>query len=165
MADVLVCRSRKEAFPLRGARRESRALAATGGRRVAQPTRNRGGNAVRGAYVRRGAGPPLAAWRGAGSSAATKAYSWCRRSGTASVSCCAVQCRRVGRQAKLSMSLSRDADAVRVGELVGAGDDDALALFQARHDFHGAEAAGPGLDRAAHGAGAFDHPGEAAAVL
>src|SRR5690606_10444168 len=63
------------------------------------------------------------------------------------------------------MSLSRDADAVRVGELVGTGDDDAFALLQARHDFHGVEAAGPGLDRAAHGAAAIDHPCDAAAVL
>src|SRR5690606_13180230 len=99
------------------------------------------------------------------SRAASNAYSSCRRSGTASASCCAVQWRWLGKWGKVFMSLSRDADAVRVGELVGAGDDDALALFQARHDFHGVEAAGPRLDRAAHGAGAVHHPGDAAAVL
>src|SRR5690606_28783823 len=98
------------------------------------------------------------------SRAASKANSSCRRSGTASASCCAVQCRREGKWAKAFMSLSRDADAVRVGELVGAGDDDALAFLQARHDFHGVEAAGPGLDRPPHGAAAVDDPGGAAGV-
>src|SRR5690606_31544990 len=107
---------------------------------------------------------PLAA-RLAPSTEASNTYSSCRRSGTASVSCCAVQCGREGKWGKVCMALSRDADAVRVGELVGARDDDALAFPQSRHDFHGVEAAGPGLDRAAGGTAALDHPGDAAAVL
>src|SRR3546814_7798590 len=62
-------------------------------------------------------------------------------------------------------SLSVDADLLRVAELVRTGNDDAIAFFQAGHDFHVAQTAGAGLDRAARGAAAFDHPGKAAAVL
>src|SRR3546814_12715513 len=60
---------------------------------------------------------------------------------------------------------SVDADLRRVAELVRTGNDDAIAFFHAGHDFHVAQTAGAGLDRAARGAAAFDHPGKAAAVL
>src|SRR3546814_5109242 len=62
-------------------------------------------------------------------------------------------------------SLSVDANLLRVAELVRTGNDDAIAFFQAGHDFHVAQTAGAGLDRAARGAAAFDHPGKAAPVL
>src|SRR5690606_5432978 len=72
-----------------------------------------------------------------------------------------------GRRNRRGMSwlLSVDADPVRVAELVRAGDDDAFAFLQAGYDFHLAQAAGAGLDRAARGAAVLDHPGDAAAVL
>src|SRR5690606_8637698 len=72
-----------------------------------------------------------------------------------------------GRRNRRGMSwlLSVDADAVRVAELVRAGDDDAVAFLEAGQDFHLAQGAGTGLDRAARGAAAFDHPGDAATVL
>src|SRR3546814_19150004 len=62
-------------------------------------------------------------------------------------------------------SLSVDADLLRVAELVRTGNDDAIAFFQAGHDFHVAPTPGAGLDRAARGAAAFDHPGKPPAVL
>src|SRR3546814_13347855 len=56
-------------------------------------------------------------------------------------------------------SLSVDADLLRVAELVRTGNDDAIAFFQAGHDFHVAQPDGAGLARARRGGAAFDHPG------
>src|SRR5690606_10315610 len=68
-----------------------------------------------------------------------------------------------GSRSLRTWSLSGNADAVRLLELVAARHDDALAGLQPRDDLDGGQARRAGLDRSPLGAAALDDVGEVAA--